>query len=120
MTEPAGDHRPILIRDFLIFQLKLVLDGLKDVVLFQISILAVVLDLVLGRRRTGLFYRVLRLSERFDLRLNLNAASEGAHLNEDGLFGTSEAGSPTLVGHLEHLVRGGDKPRKGRGGRDAS
>jgi hypothetical protein len=104
-----------LIRDFLIFQLKLLIDGAKDLVLFQVSILAVLVDLVRGRRRNpGFFYRVLSLSERFDLWLNLHAAAEVAGKGEDGLFGASEAGSSTLVGKLEQMWRGGDQPRGGR------
>ncbi|HEX7090737.1 MAG TPA: hypothetical protein VF192_11425 [Longimicrobiales bacterium] len=96
----------VLIRDVLIFQLKLVLDGLKDVVLFQASIIAALLDLVLLRREPATrFYAVLRLSERFDLWLNLNGAAQAAARSEDGLFGASLAGSDTLLGKLEQLVR---------------
>lgn len=117
-AQAAGDYRPVLLRDFLIFQFKLVLDGLKDVVLFQLSIVATVIDLLTGRRRRpSLFYKVLRLSERFDLWLNLNAAAEGADLDEDGLFGRSRAGSDSLLGKLEQAVRGGDTPRRGASGK---
>jgi len=99
-------HR-VLLRDFLIFQLKLVLDGLKDVVLFQLSIGAVLFDLLFGRRgRPLLFYNVLRLSERFDLWLNLHGPAEGAERTSDGLFGASEAGDSSLVGKLEEMVTG--------------
>jgi len=112
--------RSVTIRDFFIFQLKLVLDGLKDVFLFQVSIVAVILDVVSGRgRRPRLFYSVLRASERFDLWLNLNGVLERLEkgdLGEDGLFGASEAGSDTLLGKLEQLVRGGDRPRAPSGG----
>jgi hypothetical protein len=37
---------------------------------------------------------------------------------EDGLFGASRAGSDSLVGKIEQLVRGGDVPT-GLGGRTA-
>lgn len=111
-------ERDVTFRDFLIFQLKLVLDGIKDLVLFNVSIGAMVLDLIAGRgRRPRLFYSVLRASERFDLWLNLNGAMERIDANEDegdGLFGASTAGSDTLLGRIEQLVRGGDEPRGGR------
>ncbi|HKJ93707.1 MAG TPA: hypothetical protein VJ957_11080 [Longimicrobiales bacterium] len=111
--EPDQDHRPALLRDFLIFQLKLLIDGAKDAVLIPVSIAAVAADLIRGhRRRPALFYRVLDLSERFDLWLNVHAAASGAEHDADGMFGTSEAGSPTFVGKLEQLVRGGDAPRR--------
>ena len=107
--------RPVTIRDFLIFQLRLVIDGLKDVVIFNVSIVAMVLDLVSGAgRRPRLFYSVLRYSERFDLWLNLHGATEGLDETDDGLFGTSSAASDTLLGRIEQMVRGGDRPRRER------
>lgn len=106
--------RGVTVRDFFIFQLKLVIDGLKDLAIIQISIGAIVLDILAGRgRRPRLFYSVLKLSERFDNWLNLHGVSEQLDDpdNEDGLFGASAAGSDTLLGKLEQLVRGGDEPR---------
>lgn len=109
--------RGVTVRDFFIFQLKLVIDGLKDLAIFQVSIAAIVLDILAGRgRRPRLFYSVLKLSERFDHWLNLHGVSERLDdpSNEDGLFGASEAGSDTLLGKIEQLVRGGDEPRAAR------
>lgn len=104
-TRPA-----VLIRDLAIFQLKLAIDGLKDIALIQLSLGAALLDLVLSPiARPRLFYRVLRMSERFDLWLNLYAAAELADTQRDGLFGASRAGSRTLLGRLEALV-GGPEP----------
>jgi hypothetical protein len=98
--------RRILIRDLLIFQLKLVLDALKDVLLIKLSIFAALFDVLFGRRgRPLLFYGVLRLSERFDLWLNLYGPAMDAEQMADGLFGASEAGSDSLVGQLEELVQ---------------
>ena len=95
-----------LVRDLLIFQLKLVLDGLKDVALIQISLVAAIYDLLFGRPdRPAVFYNVLRLSERLDLWMNLYGASRGAEADQDGLFGTSRAGEDTMLGKLEELVR---------------
>ncbi len=105
--------RAVTIRDFLIFQIKLILDGLKDVVLMSVSAAAVVLDIVSGAgHRPRLFYSVLRISERFDLWLNLNGATSGFDGSGDGLFGASTAGSNTFLGQLEQFVRGGDVPRR--------
>lgn len=113
--------RSVTLRDFLIFQLKLWLDGLKDVVVIALSSGAMVLDFIAGRgRRPRLFYSVVRASEGFDRWLNLHAAVERmeAGENEDGLFGASDAGSDTLLGQIEQLVRGSDAkkvPRVGSG-----
>jgi hypothetical protein len=109
--------RGVTLRDFAIFQLKLALDGLKDLVVFQVSIVAVVLDFIAGRgRRPRLFYSVVRASERFDKWLNLHGVMErlDADPSEDGFFGASEAGADSLIGRIEELVRRGDEPR-GRG-----
>lgn len=112
--------RGVTLRDFLIFQLKLVVDGLKDLVVFHLSIGAIVLDIISGRgRRPRLFYSVLRMSEKFDLWINLHGVVERleSEESEDGLFGASEAGSDSLLGQIEQMVRGGDVPRAGRANR---
>ncbi len=114
--------RGVTFRDFAIFQLKLALDGLKDILVFNVSIGAMLIDLIAGRgRRPRLFYSVLRGSERFDAWLNLHGVVErmDAEGGEDGLFGASEAGSDSLVGRLEEMFRGGDEPGR-RGGREES
>ncbi len=102
--------RGVLIRDFLIFWLKLWLDSFKDFILIQISIVAVIIDLLTGSR-AQLFYSVMRLGEWFDLWLNLHGALADGEATGDGLFGGSKAGSKTLVGQLEQVFRGGDEPR---------
>ena len=108
------DYRTkVSIRDFAIFQLKLLIDGLKDGAVFTVSCAAFAVDLVFrrhGERRY--FYRVMRASEKFDLWLNLHGASERAQTHDDGLFGVSRAGADTLLGKLEQIARGGPEPRE--------
>lgn len=107
--------RGVTIRDFFIFQLKLVLDGLKDVAVFHLSIVALVVDMISGGgSRPRLFYSLMRITERLDLWLNVYGAAEHADAAEDGLFGASRAGSDTLLGKLEQITRGGDTPRSRR------
>lgn len=62
-----------VLRDVLVFQFKLVVDGIKDLGLAQAAVGAALLDLVKrdgtpGRR----FYGVVRLSDRFDRWLDLH------------------------------------------------
>jgi hypothetical protein len=98
--------RGVLIRDLLLFQMKLALDALKDIVLFKASLVAAILEVIfMPLTRGRLFYGVLRFSERVDLWLNLYGAAEGAENDRDGLFGTSRAGDPTYLGKLEQMVR---------------
>ncbi|UCC73826.1 MAG: hypothetical protein JSV86_04495 [Gemmatimonadota bacterium] len=103
--------RWVILRDLFLFQLKLFLDGLIDVTLAPLSIGAAIVEIFFGGERRGrLFYAILRFGERADLWLNLYGASRGA--DTDGLFGGSKAGSDTLLGEIEELVRGGDEPRR--------
>ena len=107
-------QRGVVIRDFAIFQVKLLIDGVKDVVLSALSIGALVLDLIAGGgSRPRMFYKVLAFSERFDLWLNLSGAvdrMERGELDEEGLFGASEAGSDSLLGKVEEMVKGRELP----------
>lgn len=106
--------RKVVLRDFAIFQVKLILDGFKDVVLSAVSLVALAVDLLAGGgRRPRVFYSVLAMSERFDAWLNLSGAVtrlEQEELDDDGLFAASESGSDSLLGRIEEMVRGGDRP----------
>ncbi len=72
------------MNDFVIFQLKLFVDGMKDGVVFTAAIVAFVLDLIFRRQgKQRYFYKVLKLSQHFDGWLNLHGAVEG--FNSKGL-----------------------------------
>ena len=61
-----------LIRDLAVFQLKLVIDALRDVVLSPISLVAGIFDLVRGGERPGqYFYDVLVAGRRTEAWINL-------------------------------------------------
>jgi len=86
----SANERPskgVIVRDLLLFQMKLWLDGLKDVVLSPVSIVAAVLDVLRSPERQSFFYRVLQLGERFDQWLNLYNASTRAPRRSSGLVG---------------------------------
>ena len=59
---PAGSgERWRFLRDVMVFQLKLLLDNLRDFALVPISLVAALIDLIYkGEREGALFYRVLR------------------------------------------------------------
>jgi len=95
----------VLIRDFVLFLFKLVLDGLKDVLVIKLAIVTVILDLVFGGRHRGrLFYGLMRLTERFDLWLNLYGSARRAGADDDGLFEVSRSGANTMLGKLEKVL----------------
>lgn len=101
----------MILRDLCIFQVKLLLDGGKDIVLAPLSVGAVALDLLLPGSQPGhRFYAVMRIGERFDSWLSLFSAASKASAHEDGLFGASRAGSESLIGKLEAIVIGHEEP----------
>jgi hypothetical protein len=87
---PSSDDRPskgVILRDLLLFQMKLWLDGFKDIVLSPISVIAAILDMLRGAERPSLFYRILQLGEGFDQWLNLYGAAQRAPNRASGLVG---------------------------------
>ena len=104
--------RSVLIRDAIIFVLKLWLDGLKDVALTAAAAFALLIDIVRSTKSERyLFYRVIQAGEKFDLWLNLYGAAGTASRNAEGLFGASKAGDKTFLGKLEELT-GGERGRR--------
>lgn len=100
--------RVVLLRDLGIFQVKLVLDGMKDIVLMPVTIAAAAVDVIFPGARPGhRFYAVMSLGERFDRWLNLFSASDRADASKDGLFGMGRgvrAGRDSMLGGLEEIL----------------
>lgn len=69
----AGDEPPFseLFRDFIAFEVKLFLDGLKDLALAQGALIAVLFGFLRRRNRGQAFYGLMRLGERFEHWLGL-------------------------------------------------
>ena len=86
-----------LIRDVLVFQLKLGIDALRDVALMPISLVAAVVDLAKGGDQPKSFYEVVRLGRRSERWINLFGAVEPPE--EDDLPSLD-----SLVGEVERLV----------------
>lgn len=103
---PGMVSKKVLLRDFVLFQLKLLLDGFKDVIVVQLAIAAVLIDLLFGGRHRGrFFYGLMRITERFDLWLNLYGSVRRAGSNDDGLFEVSRSGANTMLGKLEQMLQ---------------
>ncbi|MCX4247340.1 hypothetical protein [Paraliomyxa miuraensis] len=82
-TLPAvreADHRALrwqLVRDLAVFQAKLFVDGVKDLVLAPVSLVAAVVGMVADRNDPGRAFRgVLQLGHAFDRWVNLFGRSE--------------------------------------------
>lgn len=71
-----GSHRRLLV-DVLIFQVKLAMDGLRDLLLSPLSLLAALLGAVTDFERPGrYFYSILRIGRRSDRWIGLFTAEE--------------------------------------------
>ena len=96
----------VTLRDFVVFQVKLALDGVKDFVAINLSVVAIVVDLIAGRgRRPRRFYAVVRMSRRFDRWLNLHgmkAIAEAETTDADTPF---ETDADALIGQFEERVK---------------
>lgn len=58
---PNSDERWKFVRDVAVFQLKLLLDNVRDIVLMPVALAAALIDLVFrGEREGARFYKVLR------------------------------------------------------------
>lgn len=100
-----GPNDRTILRDLAIFQVKLLLDGLKDIVLAPLSAVAALADVLRPGNDGGKrFYAVIRMGERFDRWLNLYGAAEKAGESEDGLLGGERAPADSMLGRIESLL----------------
>jgi hypothetical protein len=87
-----------LVRDLGVFELKLAVDGVKDLVLAPLALAAVVADMVMPVESRGAFLRaVIRIGEGFEKWLNLY----GLKRREDARTVLDEGGSDLIVDYLE-------------------
>lgn len=67
-----ADERWTLVRDVIVFQLKMMADNLRDFALMPVSLGAALLDIVFASRRNdSLFYRVLHWGARSELMIDV-------------------------------------------------
>lgn len=72
MNETSPDYRAQLLRDVLVLQLKLLLDGFRDAALIPVSLLAALLGLLRGGEDADReFRRVVKLGRRSERWINL-------------------------------------------------
>ncbi len=72
MTDKFHDTRWRLLRDVVVFQIKLGMEAVLDIALIPVSLAAAAVDLLLGNwRRPRWFYAVLRFGERCEHRIDL-------------------------------------------------
>jgi hypothetical protein len=112
---PEYPSRWRLARDLGVFEVKLAVDGLKDIVLAPLALAAVVADMVMPAETRGVFLRaVIRIGEGFERWLNLY----GSKRRLDDRSVLDEGGSDVIVDYLESktvdLRQGFRDRRKGK------
>ena len=105
-TEAAEHSRAELIRDAALLQGKLLIDGVRDLVLVPISIVAALIDLLTGERPAGRrFYSIVQLGRRSEHWINLfGAADRSPHENRWG-HGEESVRLDDLVEQVEKVVK---------------
>jgi hypothetical protein len=90
-------------RDVAVFQLKMFLDNVRDLVLMPVSLGAAVIDLILkGEREGALFYRVLRWGSHSEEVIDVYSAIKG---HDPGNFKVSPAYTvDAVIARLENVV----------------
>ncbi len=78
--KPDGPDRWTLIRDVAVFQIKLLFDGFRDLLLLPISLITGIVSLVKGGREpSSEFYDLLRIGRRSERWINLFGAASHLH-----------------------------------------
>jgi len=118
MNKPLQQEDPkaerwALIRDIGVLQVKLLVDGLRDLILVPLSLLAGIVSLVStqGGRPGPHFYQLMAWGKESEHWINLFAALENA---PDGIEGSRVLGSQDIdeiVGRLESFVK--DEVKRG-------
>lgn len=104
---PEGTPPRVLVRDFLIFQAKTFIDGIKDIIVIPFATILFTLDLIFGKgdKRGRTFYALMGACESFDRWMNLYKPASQAGGSSEGLFAGSEPGDGTMMGDLEGLMK---------------
>ena len=115
LSESKNDSsdRWTLVRDIAVLQVKLVVDGLRDLILVPASLIAGIVSLVSGAdgRPGQQFYQLLGMGKQSEHWINLFGALRNAPPDLQHVQGFPEAGIDDIVGRLETFVV--DEHRKG-------
>ncbi|MEQ9520661.1 MAG: hypothetical protein RLN89_14620 [Parvibaculum sp.] len=103
-ARPDNVDRWTLIRDVFVFQGKLVLDGLRDLILSPLSIAAAIIALVTGGEKPGRqFYDLLYFGRRSEHWINLFGAT--SHVKPPATYTDEGNNIDALVDRLDELAR---------------
>jgi len=97
-AEPDRGSRWRLLRDVVVFQVKLGLEAFVDITLIPVSLAAAAVDLLLGNwRRPRWFHAVLRFGERCERRIDLWGSGVASANDQDSEVDAIMRGIETLL-----------------------
>jgi hypothetical protein len=103
--DSASSSRWQLIRDLAVFQLKLGLDALRDLVLSPISLIAGIVDLFASGEQAGKhFYSVLVAGRRTEAWINLFGELDRVAPRGEAADGAERASVDAIVERMERLL----------------
>ena len=112
----APISKSTLIRDAVVFQVKLLVDGFRDVVLIPVSLAATVISLLKPGSDAGTeFYEVVAFGRQTERSINLFRAADRLKTEGDGQTMPDLDG---LVDDVEHYLRGEYASERFSGARD--
>ena len=105
--EPVSDSaRWELIRDLIVFQFKLALDGLRDLLLSPISIITALYGLFFGGDKPGeYFYALLHWGHKTDRWISLFSASDDKYPEKSDSTEKQDVTTDAIVTHIEQVMK---------------
>lgn len=101
----ALPDKATIVRDALVLQAKLVVDGLRDAILIPVSLVAAVLNLLqLPGRKSMIFYEVVQAGRRSERWIDLFEAADRVYPRADEQ--KNMAGLDELLAQVESQLRG--------------
>ena len=102
----AGVERWTMLRDLGVLQIKLIVDGLRDIVLVPLSLVAGVISIVSGKdgRPGPEFYRLLAWGKQSEVWINLFGAVKNGPEEVDQPMPFRDKDIDDIVGRLESFV----------------
>ena len=110
MQTPANNDekesgRWVLIRDVAVFQIKLLMDGFRDLLLVPVSLVTGIVSLFNYRNERGSeFYDLLRLGRRSEIWINLFGAAKNAESTEDPGASDKMMSMDEVVAKVENYI----------------
>ena len=103
-----------LTKDFLVFEAKLLLDGLIDLAMTTVAAAAFLFDILSGSKAGARFYRLLGAGRRLERWVGLYEPSTRTETPKEGLARASLTSADHMIAKIEGMMREKDLPEQYR------